>query len=270
MRRIILADNPPCCTLSGRAVDLLYRPAVQHRRAQSRTRLRRSRDEEGETVSDFKDTATAPSSWAQASFADSFADGYLDFLLPRFEHARRILAADGSFSCTSTTGKPTYCKGGLDGIFGRDAFLNEIIWAYDYGGRPSRRWAAKHDTILWYAKDPGRYTFDSEAVDRVPYMAPALVGAEKAARGKIPTDVWWHTIVPTNGRERVATPPKSLSASWNARPGAHRPGDLVMDFFAGSGTLGDAAYRNGRDFVLIDSTRRCRGDVRRLAAPHRR
>ena len=59
-----------------------------------------------------------------------------------------------------------------DEVFGRDSFLNEIVWAYDYGGKPRRRWPAKHDTILVYVRDPDRYWFDSDAVEREPYMAP--------------------------------------------------------------------------------------------------
>ena len=132
--------------------------------------------------------------------------------------------------------------------------MNEIIWAYDYGGRPKNRWPAKHDTLLWYAKDPEQYTFHHDAIDRVPYMAPGLAGAEKAARGKIPTDVWWQTIVPTVGRERTGYPTQKPIAILNRIVRVHSdPGDLVVDFFAGSGTTGEAAARNGRRYLLIDS-----------------
>jgi site-specific DNA-methyltransferase (adenine-specific) len=142
----------------------------------------------------------------------------------------------------------------LDGIFGRECFLNEIVWAYDYGGRSKRRWPAKHDTILVYVRDPGRYHFDSAEVDREPYMAPGLVGPEKAARGKLPTDVWWHTIVPTNGAERTGYPtqkPEGIVRRFVTA--SSRPGDLCLDFFAGSGTLGAVAQDLGRDFLLVDS-----------------
>ena len=143
----------------------------------------------------------------------------------------------------------------LDSIFGHECFMNEIIWAYDYGGRPKDRWPAKHDSLLWYVKDPSCYTFNYEAVDRIPYMAPGLVGPEKAARGKTPTDVWWQTIVPTNGRERTGYPTQKPLAILERIVRVHScPGDLVLDFFAGSGTAGEAATRNGRRYWLIDSS----------------
>jgi site-specific DNA-methyltransferase (adenine-specific) len=142
----------------------------------------------------------------------------------------------------------------LDQIFGRENFLNEIIWAYDYGGRARDRWPAKHDTILVYVKHAGRHFFDQTAIERIPYMAPGLVTPEKAARGKLPTDVWWHTIVPTNGREKTGYPsqkPEGILSRIIAASSA--PGDWVLDFFAGSGTTGAVAARLGRRFVLIDN-----------------
>jgi site-specific DNA-methyltransferase (adenine-specific) len=146
-----------------------------------------------------------------------------------------------------------YVKVMLDGLFGRDCFLNEIIWAYDFGGRSRRRWPAKHDNILLYVRDPERYFFDAEAVDRIPYLAPGLVGPEKAARGKLPTDTWWHTIVPTGGREKTGYPTqKPLGILERIVRASSRPGDLVLDYFAGSGTTGEAALRHGRRFLLVD------------------
>lgn len=181
-------------------------------------------------------------------------DDYLSFLAPRLEEARRVLTEDGSLYFHIDYREAHYCKILLDEIFGRDAFLNEIIWAYDYGGRPKSRWPAKHDTILVYVKTPGRHFFDQDAVERIPYMAPGLVSAEKAARGKLPTDVWWHTIVPTNSKEKTGYPtqkPKGvlrrvLQASSSA-------GSWVLDFFAGSGTTGAVARELGRRFFLVDN-----------------
>jgi len=142
----------------------------------------------------------------------------------------------------------------LDQVFGRGSFMNEIIWSYDYGGRSKRKWPAKHDTIFWYAVDPKNYTFNADNIDRIPYMAPSLVGKEKAARGKIPTDVWWHTIVPTNGKERTGYPTQKPIAILDRIVKVHsNAGELVMDFFAGSGTTGVAAAKNDRRFVLVDS-----------------
>ena len=142
----------------------------------------------------------------------------------------------------------------LDGLFGRDSFRNEIVWPYDYGGRSKRRWPAKHDTILWYAQDTANYTFDYDAIDRIPYMASGLVTPEKTARGKIPTDVWWQTVVPTSGSERTGYPTQKPIAILDRIVRVHsRPGDLVANFFASSGTTGEAAARNGRRFLLTDS-----------------
>jgi site-specific DNA-methyltransferase (adenine-specific) len=147
-----------------------------------------------------------------------------------------------------------YVKVAMDRLLGRDRFMNEIIWAYDYGGRSKSRWPAKHDTILWYAVDPSDYVFDYDAMDRLPYMAPGLVSKEKAERGKTPTDVWWHTIVPTSSREKTGYPSQKPLGIVRRIVKVHsRPGDVVLDFFAGSGTTGVAAATEGRDFVLIDS-----------------
>jgi site-specific DNA-methyltransferase (adenine-specific) len=147
-----------------------------------------------------------------------------------------------------------YVKVLLDSVFGRASFMNEIIWAYDYGGRSKNRWPAKHDNILWYAKDPKRYTFNYAAMPRIPYLAPGLVGPEKAARGKTPTDVWWHTIVPTAGREKTGYPTQKPLGLLKRIVEVHsHPGDLLLDFFAGSGTFGEAAARAGRDFLLVDN-----------------
>jgi site-specific DNA-methyltransferase (adenine-specific) len=191
---------------------------------------------------------------AESSYRDSF-DDYLGFLAPRLEQARRLLAEDGTLYFHIDPREGHYCKLLLDETFGRECFLNEIVWAYDYGARSKRRWPAKHDTILVYVRDPKRYHFDSEAVDREPYMAPGLVTAEKAARGKLPTDVWWHTIVPTSGREKTGYPTQKPEGIVRRMVQAStRPGDWCLDFFAGSGTLGAVAAKLGRRYVLIDES----------------
>ena len=181
-------------------------------------------------------------------------DDFLGFLEPRLQEARRILTDNGSLFFHIDYRESHYCKILLDEVFGRDAFINEIIWAYDFGGRSKRRWPAKHDTIFWYAKDPQNYIFNYEEIDRIPYMAPGLVGKEKAARGKTPTDVWWHTIVPTNGREKTGYPSQKPLGILERIVKVHsKPGDLVVDFFAGSGTTGVAAANLGRRYWLCDS-----------------
>ena len=188
----------------------------------------------------------------ESSYRDEF-DDYLAFLEPRLREARRLLAPSGTFYFHIDYREAHYCKLLLDEIFGRDCFLNEIVWAYDYGARARRRWPAKHDTILVYVRDPQGYWFDAEAVDREPYMAPALVTAEKAARGKLPTDVWWHTIVSPTGREKTGYPSqKPLGVLRRIVQASSRPGDWCLDFFAGSGTLGVAAAELGRRYVLVD------------------
>ncbi len=189
----------------------------------------------------------------RSSYRDSFED-YLAFLAPRLEHARRLLSVEGTLYFHIDYREAHHCKLLLDEIFGRECFLNEIIWAYDYGARARRRWPAKHDTILVYVRDPDRYHFDSEQVDREPYMAPGLVTAEKAARGKLPTDVWWHTIVPTAGAEKTGYPTqKPEGVLRRIVQASTRQGDWCLDFFAGSGTLGAVAARMGRRYVMIDS-----------------
>lgn len=186
------------------------------------------------------------------SFADCY-DDYLGFLEPRLIEARRLLAPHGTLYFHIDYREVHYCKVMLDGIFGRASFLNEVIWAYDYGGRSRRRWPAKHDNILVYVKDPERYIFNAEAIDRIPYMAPGLVGPEKARRGKLPTDTWWHTIVPTSGHEKTGYPTqKPLGILRRIVAASSNPGDRVLDFFAGSGTTGEACLELGRRFILID------------------
>ncbi|UNK72495.1 site-specific DNA-methyltransferase [Microbacterium sp. H1-D42] len=186
------------------------------------------------------------------TYDDRF-DDYGDFLMPRLEEAWRLLADDGTLYLHLDYREAHYAKVMLDAVFGRDCFLNELIWAYDYGAKSRRRWPTKHDTILVYVKAPGGHYFDSDAVDREPYMAPGLVTPEKAARGKLPTDVWWHTIVPTTGREKTGYPTqKPEGVLRRIVQASSRPGDRVLDLFAGSGTLGAVASALGRDAVLVD------------------
>jgi len=201
----------------------------------------------------FQGRRYATSVLAESSYADDF-DDYLGFLEPRLLEVRRLLCESGTLYLHIDYREAHYVKLLLDRLFGRDCFLNEIIWAYDYGARPRRRWPAKHDTILVYVKDPDRYWFDAEAVEREPYMAPGLVTAEKAARGKLPTDVWWHTIVSPTGKEKTGYPTqKPEGILRRIVQASSKPGDWCLDCFSGSGTLGAVASALGRRFVLIDS-----------------
>ena len=187
-------------------------------------------------------------------FADEH-DDFLAFIEPRLREARALLAPEGTLYFHIDPRESHYCKVLLDRIFGREQFLNEIVWAYDYGGRTKSRWPAKHDTILVYVKDRGRYHFDSAEVDREPYMAPGLQTAARLERGKLPTDVWWHTIVHTSGRERTGYPTQKPEGIVRRMVAASsRPGGWCLDFFAGSGTLGAVAAALGRRYVLVDES----------------
>ena len=234
--------------------DLIYvDPPFNTGHDQSRTRLTTVRDDSGDRVG-FQGRRYRTVRLGEKSFADDF-DDYLAFLEPRLIEAKRLLTPRGSFFLHLNWREVHYAKVLLDGLFGRASFMNEIIWAYDYGARSRRRWPAKHDSILWYAKDPNHYTFRYADIDRIPYLAPNLVTPEKAARGKTPTDVWWQTIVSPTGKEKTGYPTQKPLAILNRIVRVHtNPGDRVLDFFAGSGTTGEAAVRNGRSAVLVDSS----------------
>ncbi len=253
--RIILSDNLPVLReMTAGSVGLIYiDPPFNTGRTQSRTRIRVARDRNGDRTG-FQGERYRTEVVGRSGYEDRH-DDYLGFLEPRLREARRLLEPTGSFFLHIDYREAHYCKVLLDGIFGRDSFMNEIIWAYDYGARSKRRWSAKHDTILWYAVDPAAYTFHFDEMDRIPYMAPGLVGKEKAARGKTPTDVWWHTIVSPTGREKTGYPTQKPLGVLERIVKVHsNPGDLVVDFFAGSGTTGEAAALHGRDYLLIDSS----------------
>jgi site-specific DNA-methyltransferase (adenine-specific) len=253
VHRIYFGDNLPILrAMPAASVDLIsIDPPFNTGRPQARTRIRTVRSDDGDRTG-FAGRRYRTIKIGSSSFADLF-DDYLAFLAPRLEEAYRLLAPHGSLYVHLDYREVHYCKVLLDAIFGRDCFLNEVIWAYDYGARTKKKWPPKHDTILVYVKDPDTYTFNVDEVDRIPYMAPGLVGPEKAARGKLPTDVWWHTIVPTNGRERTGYPTqKPLGIVKRIVQASSHPGDLVLDFFAGSGSTGAACLDLGRRFILID------------------
>jgi site-specific DNA-methyltransferase (adenine-specific) len=253
--QILLGENLRLLPeLADSSFQLIYiDPPFNTGRAQVRRTLSAVADAGGER-SGFQGRRYRTRLLAESSYLDAFED-YLGFLAPRLEHARRLLRDDGTLYFHIDYREAHHCKLLLDEIFGRECFLNELIWAYDYGARAKRRWPAKHDTILVYVKNPTTYFFENDEVDREPYMAPGLVTAEKAARGKLPTDVWWHTIVPTNGAEKTGYPTQKPEGIVRRMVQAStRPGDWCLDFFAGSGTLGAVAAELGRRYVLIDSS----------------
>jgi site-specific DNA-methyltransferase (adenine-specific) len=255
VKKIILGDNLQVLpTLPDSAFRLIYiDPPFNTGKTQSRLRLATTRDEQSGDRVGFKGQRYRTTVLGQASYSDDF-DDYLGFLEPRLRESKRLLTDDGSLFFHIDYREAHYCKVFLDELFGRDSFMNEIIWAYDYGARSKRKWPAKHDTIFWYAKNPASYVFRFDDMDRIPYMAPGLVGPEKAAKGKTPTDVWWHTIVSPTGKEKTGYPTQKPLGILERIIKVHSdPSDDVLDFFAGSGTTGDAAQRHGRGFLLIDN-----------------
>lgn len=235
-------------------VDLAYIDPPFNTGSERRGGRHRSIVDDGAGYAGFGGRSYRREHHAGPGYDDSF-DDYLAFLQPRLRELHRVLAGDGSLFVHVDPRESHYVKVWLDGLFGRQNFQNEVIWAYDYGGRSRRRWSPKHDVILWYTRDRRAYTYDFDAIDRVPYMAPGLVSPEKAARGKTPTDVWWNTIVPTQGRERTGYPTQKPLAILDRIVRVHsRAGDLVLDCFAGSGTTGEAALRNSRRALLVDES----------------
>ena len=261
----IALGSPPRAIVRGENLDVLARlperfarlvyvdPPFNTRRTQRRQRMRAVLDPDGDRTG-FGGKRYRTELLPSASFADRH-DDYVGFVLSRVRASLRCCTPDASLFVHLDAREVHHVKVALDGLLGRERFVNEIVWAYDYGGRSKRCWPRKHDTILWYALDPGDYAFDPEASDRLPYLAPKLVTPEKARRGKLPTDVWWHTIVPTNGREKTGYPTQKPLGLVERIVRVHSsPGDVVLDYFAGSGTAGEAAARNGRGFVLVDSS----------------
>lgn len=232
--------------------DLIYiDPPFNTGKAQERKSRTSVRDEEG-THLGFHGRRYRTVTLGQRSYDDLF-DDYLAFLEPRLVEAHRVLAPTGSLFFHIDYRESHYAKILLDLIFGRRSFMNEIIWAYDYGARTKKRWPAKHDTIFWYARDPKNYQFHYDEVDRIPYLAPSLVGPEKAARGKTPTDTWWHTIVSPTGKEKTGYPTQKPRGIIDRIVKVHsRPGDKLLDFFAGSGTFGASALEHNRLCTLVD------------------
>ncbi len=268
--QIIFGDNLRYLrTVPDASIDLIYiDPPFNTGRKQVRKRLRTVRDDVAPDRKGFKGNSYRTEVLGQQEFADEF-DDFQAFIRPRLDEACRVLKSTGSLFLHLDYREVHYCKIYLDQIFGRNSFINEIIWAYDYGARSKSRWSAKHDNILWYAKDPGNYTFNYEDIDRIPYMAPGLVGPVKAARGKTPTDMWWHTIVSPTGKEKTGYPAQKPLGIIERIVRVHsNPGDTVLDFFAGSGTTGEACAQLHRDFVLVDNNPQSLSVMRRRLAKY--
>lgn len=254
MKRIILGDNADVLPrLPDAFARLIYiDPPFNTGRTQRRDRMRVTATQGEGDRGGFGGRRYDVQKVESGSYEDVFED-FEGFLMPRIDASLRCLTPDGSLFVHLDSRDVHAIKVALDCLLGRNRFMNEIIWAYDYGGRPKNRWPSKHDTLLWYVMDPQNYVFNFEDMDRIAYMAPGLVTPEKAERGKTPTDVWWHTIVPTNGREKTGYPTQKPLGVVNRVIKVHsRPADVVLDYFAGSGTAGESAARHGRGFVLVD------------------
>jgi len=292
MNYIYFGDNLPILqSMDDESVDLIYiDPPFNTGKTQIRTTIRTIKSENGDRKG-FQGNSYQTIQLGTKTYQDSFdldTNGSLDlevykayqvlerqgsiyflekFLRPRLKEAYRILKPHGSMYFHIDYREVHYCKILLDDIFGRDCFVNEIIWAYDFGGRAKSRWPAKHDNILFYVKDPTNYIFNTSELDREKYMAPGLVGLEKSKRGKLPTDTWWwgyvgkrntdtwwQTIVGTSSKERLGYPTqKPIRVIDRIIKASSQPGSIVMDFFAGSGTIGESCLTHNRNFILIDN-----------------
>jgi site-specific DNA-methyltransferase (adenine-specific) len=250
---VYFGDNLPVLkSLPDESIQLIYiDPPFNTGREQQRSKVTTIRNDSGNRIG-FKGERYETVKSTVLSYDDQFAN-YWKFLEPRLEQAFRLLKNSGTLYLHLDYREAHYAKVLLDALFGPDCFLNEIIWAYDYGGKSKSRWPSKHDTILVYVKDPASYYFDSESVDREPYMAPGLVTPEKVEKGKLPTDVWWHTIVSPTGKEKTGYPTqKPIGILRRIIQASSKEGDTVLDFFAGSGTTGFVANELGRRFILVD------------------
>ncbi len=268
--QIVFGDNLTyLSTVPDATIDLIYiDPPFNTGHSQVRKQLRTTRDEKSPDRKGFKGHGYRTEIIGKKAFNDEF-DDFSEFIVPRLREAYRVLKDDGSLFLHLDYREVHYCKLYLDKIFGRDSFINEIIWAYDYGARSKRRWSTKHDNILWYAKSPEKYTFNYDAIDRIPYMAPGLVGPEKAAKGKTPTDMWWHTIVSPTGKEKTGYPTQKPLGIIERIIRVHsNPGDIVLDFFAGSGTVGEACAKLQRNYILVDVNSEAIGVMKRRLSKH--
>jgi site-specific DNA-methyltransferase (adenine-specific) len=292
MNRIYFGDNLPILKgLPSESVDLIYiDPPFNTGKTQARKTIRTVKSANGDRKG-FQGNTYQTIEIGTKTYQDSYnldTNGFISkekkdayqivapqssiyflesFLRPRLIEAHRLLKTHGCLYFHIDYREVHYCKVLLDDIFGRECFLNEIIWAYDFGGRAKSRWPAKHDNILFYVKDPAYYIFNTGEIDRERYMAPGLVGPEKAELGKLPTDTWWsgyvgkrntdtwwQTIVGTNSKERIGYPTQKPRRLINRiLRASSMPGSIVMDFFAGSGTVGESCLLNNRNFILIDN-----------------
>jgi DNA modification methylase len=189
-------------------------------------------------------------------------DAYLDFLYQRLAVMYRLLAPNGTLYLHLDWHADSYARLLLDELFGPEHLLNEIIWAY-HGPSPIRRaFNRKHDTILAYVKS-GDYTFNVDAV-REPYnknTVKTFKSSPKAGfgkvpdleRGKVPEDWWYFPVVARLHNERTGYPTqKPVGLLERIVLASSNSGDIVADFFCGSGTTPFVAAKHERRFIACD------------------
>lgn len=241
-------------TIPDESINLIYiDPPFNTGKVQERRSLKTVQDDIDGDRTGYQGKRYRSIEVSHYGYNDKFED-YMEFLKPRLDEAYRVLTSNGSLFFHIDYRESHYCKIFLDSLFGRNSLINDIIWSYDYGARSTKKWSTKHDNIFWYAKNPKDYVFNYDAIDRIPYLAPALVGDEKAKRGKTPTDVWWNSVVPTNGKEKTGYPTQKPLGILTRIVTVHsNKGDTLLDFFAGSGSFGEAAFKHKRYSILVDS-----------------
>jgi site-specific DNA-methyltransferase (adenine-specific) len=199
---------------------------------------------------------------SKIEYSDKFSN-YMEFLEPHLWEMHRVLKDTGTMYLHLDWRWVHYAKVVCDEIFGYDNFLNEIIWSYNFGGRGKDRFPQKHDTILVYAKELGKHTFNWDDIDRIPYAAPALQYAgrtkeeaeKRIAEGQVPTDVWSMSIVGTASKERIGYPnQKPLKLIKRIIAASSNPNDIVIDPFVGSGSTAGAAIEMDRRFIVNDAS----------------
>jgi site-specific DNA-methyltransferase (adenine-specific) len=270
MKKVFAGKNTLCYgnnmrllnKIEDATIDLIYiDPPFNTGKLMKRDNYTSTKNDEGYTLG-FSGQNYDLTKISSNSYNDKF-ENFTDFLKPRLIESYRVLKPNGALYLHIDYREVHYTKILLDEIFGRASFINEIIWAYDFGARAKKRWPAKHDNILFYAKDPKAFVFNTELLDREPYLAPGLVTPQKAALGKLPTDVWWHTIVSPTGKEKTGYPTQKPEAILRRIINASsNPGDMVLDFFAGSGTTGAVAAKLGRNFILGDDNTQSIGIIK--------
>ena len=208
----------------------------------------------------------------EIAYRDTWGKGissYLSMMYERLKLMHNLLAEDGSIFLHvdyRVTGLMQFL---LNDIFGSKCFNNEILWTYSRPSIASQRYFTRlHDTIWWYSKKEKGHTFNTDEV-RVPYSKATQernaygAGGSKYAGGspervthelgKIPEDFWYIPIPPGNAAEVVGYPTQKPEALLERIiKASSNQGDLIADFFCGSGTTAAVAEKLGRKWITTD------------------